>query len=171
MLVFEDGWLVFQGRRCSFSLGSGDVVFTKIEKGEMSFQFAALGENHEVRFQTQASLDFKTAAETWKREASKLSGEVFPPLVPNENAQSALKAIAMASLTSCLFFGVYEWIVQSLSAWVTASLLVVFALGLVLYFRRATEQLARVAQGLPSLPPLWKLSPSRRRLSRSTRTE
>ncbi|GEM_PF-2701911 len=93
LVSFEEGWVVFTGRRCTFSVGAGDVRVIKRGKSELQFGFEGPGGDHKARFALTSSETFAQASLEWIHAARRSEGAVFPPTRPAPSAPSAGAAL------------------------------------------------------------------------------
>ena len=90
LVSFEDGYLIYMGRRCAFSLGGRDVHVTQTDLTALKFEFRGPGGKHAAHLQLRRNDDFHKAVIAW-RSARKSSPEsVLPPSLPDPALPRAL---------------------------------------------------------------------------------
>lgn len=162
LVAFEDGYLVYMGRRCAFSLGAADVNEVKIEGGKLEFAFPGPAGRHKVELHTPRHRPFLAAAARWKGQAARSDTPVLPPARPDPNLPVPL-VVGAETL---------PLLAVALAAWATApggalGLVILLALAVLipLYAAHQFAALRRLARGEPPRPPL--LGRGRRRRGRA----
>lgn len=85
LVAFEDGYLVFMGRRCAFSLGAADVSAVTTEPGKLKFAFPGPAGEYTAEITTTRSEGFGKAMARWKADAARSASPVLPPVHPDPN--------------------------------------------------------------------------------------
>ncbi len=150
LVAFEDGWLVFTGRRCTFSVGRADVEGVKFERSRLEFSFAGPGGTFSAQLDFRSADDLKTAVQEWRREGRRSEGTMLPPVVPNEPARRTIRAIPQVAFAVLLLALVALWI-WGVGEGAIAGLILggtCLLIGL-LYTHDATAALRRIERGEP----------------------
>ena len=83
LVAFEDGFLVFMGRRCAFSLGARDVRVGKVAGTELEFEFRGPGGHHEAQLEFRRSARLWSALLDWRKASRRSPERVLPPARPD----------------------------------------------------------------------------------------
>jgi hypothetical protein len=165
LLAFEDGWLVYSGRRCAFSLPASAVKPRVSDKSNLSFGFGPPGDERTAFFTSQSSEKFKRSASDW-RNAERVPAEaiVLPPEVPNETAYGLQRFILSLCVVVALVLGSVLLFahLRHLNSILTA-LMLAFGLPIAgIYLLESHRSLKTIEMGLPRRTAIWNRPIGRR---------
>ena len=157
LVAFEDGYLVFMGRRCAFSLGARDVRVTQMSLTEAKFEFRGPHGKHAAHLQWRRNRDLSQAVLGWRAARRRSRESVLPPVLPEPSFPRAL--IVSMNALPLLALGVAFLALRSAGLtergipFIGAAVTLAVAVGLATV---QTIELGRLSKGEPrvSLPPL-----------------
>jgi len=101
LLSFEEGWLVYHGHRCVFSLPASAVDGRAfIDKNTLSFSFGPDDDPRRAYLMAVSSEKFKEAGLRWKSAECEPGTVILPPSTPSESAFKTLYSYAIFSAVS-----------------------------------------------------------------------
>ena len=109
LLAFEDGYLVYMGRRCAFSLGARDVSVKKMAENECEFTFRGRKGDHTAHLQWQKNEDVLESIVRWRKAERRSCESVLPPAVPDSSYSRAV----------ILFVSALPWLVFAVACLLT----------------------------------------------------
>ena len=168
LLAFEDGWLVYSGRRCAFSLPASAIRLRLTDKSNLSFGFGPREDERTAFITTKSSERFLSEALIWRNAQVGSTGTVaLPPSLPNETAYGALRTIkVMGAFAASGLLGALLTIGGRIEDTLAFWLILGFGVPLgVIYVRDALHSLQALALGLPRRTPIWPraIAPGRHR--------
>ena len=96
LLLFEDGYLVYMGRRCAFSLGGRDVKLTKLAENECEFVFRGPEGRHIAHLQWTKNEWAFEAITAWQKARRRSGESVLPPVTPGPSYTRAVVVLVNA---------------------------------------------------------------------------
>ncbi len=97
LVSFEDGWLIFTGRRCTFSIGAADVFGRKWKGSDYYFRFPANDGELKVRMIGFPDTQFRLGILRWEYDARTSESPVYPPRLPQEYLRRRVRRIPLAA--------------------------------------------------------------------------
>ncbi|RYG25331.1 hypothetical protein EON82_07570 [bacterium] len=157
LLAFENGWLVYSGRRCAFSLPASAVRVRTIDKTTVAFAFGPPEDERTVHLTTASNERLQQEAAAW-RDAESVEGEavVLPPLRPDETGFAAVKSIAGFAAMAVLILALCLIFFPGQKTQLALLTLAVSIPAVGIYAVEAQRALRRVANGLPRELPIWR---------------
>ncbi len=152
LVSFVDGWLVYTGRRCAFSVRREDALWLKADDKRYGFAFEGPAGKHLATLTVTEGGRFGKAYWDWSRAENVEGGPVLPPSVPNETAFVLYRSWAMLVLAvfGVVLAGLLVASEAKLGSRIISALFVAFALpATVVYARESRRALSRIADGLP----------------------
>lgn len=156
LVAFADGWLVFSGRRCDFSLRSGDVSVKATDSRNLAFAFDGPEGEHRASLLFRGDRRLHNVVLNWMGNHKVAGKPVFPPVVPNPPAYAAVQATGFAVLISLAFVAIWAHFDLRGLTWPLKLLFGAALPALALYFWHVPRALRRLARGEPRRP-VWKL--------------
>lgn len=157
LVSFEGPWLVYTGRRCTFSVRSSDVRFRTVDRTNLGFRFGPAEDERTASLTFKAHDALQRQASDWRACRDENEGRaVFPPLVPNETAWNFLRSLSAAGLFGAgllVAFGLFHRTFPTLL--LIAACLSMGAPGVTLYVTQSRKALRRIASSEPRRPLLW----------------
>lgn len=164
LIAFVDGWLIYTGRNCSFSLRKQDVIKFATPDQQVIIDFLGPHHRHVIEFRGADTKAFAKAMREWRHGPVAEGEPIYPPVVADRSA------VRLSEMTIGLgiIFGLLAIIVclllHKVGVRVVATVLFSsFAIGFLVigfYMRRS---FARLAHNLP-LQKGFVLSPSAYRM-------
>lgn len=153
LIAFHEGWLVFSGRRCSFSLRPADLIESGINRNGGWLTFRGPAGRHVALFTVREIGAFQREWAAW-RKADPPEGEaVLPPSVTN--ADSRWLPMLWTGTAGLVFLGaiVLGLVKNTALDFLLCALLILVSAGGAYYGMAARRALARIAARLPYRRP------------------
>ena len=110
LLSFENGWLVYHGHRCVFSLPASVVDRKMVDKNTLSFAFGPDGDQRKAYLMAVSSEEFMKAGLRWKNAECEPGMVILPPSTPAESAFKTLYSYAVFAAVSLVgLVGMSYW--------------------------------------------------------------
>jgi hypothetical protein len=150
LVTFAEGWLVYSGRQCSFSVRHEDVTGVIIDSKRYGFLFRGPAGRSSASLYVSEPGRFGKLFRSWA-EASDVQGKpIYPPVVPTEEAMRGYGYLAVVGLVFSALLAMYS-VRQSepLGHWFFGSFALIFLLLSSCYGLVGREAVARIQAGLP----------------------
>lgn len=156
LLSFEGPWLVYTGRRCTFSVPASAVKVDAVGPTSLTFRFGEADDERAAHLTVAKDEAFLVAAVAWGANTEEEGGlAVLPPISPNETAFGAIRSFAaFFAFAAILFLVGRALLIQHFGRlyWVC---LVLGVPGAALYLAASRRALLRIASGEPRRPLIW----------------
>lgn len=154
LLSFEDGWLVFQGRRCVFSVSAKDVALRSLSKNAFDVTFGPDDQVRQAHFTVFGKPKLIETVTAWTGGPIPEGQGVLPPQTASDSAIKAL--FPLAAIVGLLIVAAI-WLLMpthqgSLLAVVCVSIAALYSLG---YLVESARVLRAMRRGDLTAGPFW----------------
>jgi len=156
LVSFEEGWLIYSGRRCVFSFPVSAVRDIGIDKKSLTFSFGPDDDQRTATLSIASNVRFLTAAKAWQSaQETDAQSVVLPPLTVNETAVVAHRSlVALTGLATCILLLAVPFLQLLRGVTYFVAWAVVAAMGV--YLLNESFKLRVLMAGHPRRLPFWR---------------
>jgi hypothetical protein len=152
LLSFADGWMIYTGRQCAFSVRRSDVLGVIADSKRHGFQFRGPAGRCTVYFVASENGRLGGAFKAWSEATDVPGTPIFPPVVPNEEAKLLFRWWPVFGILGATFMMLYAGRQKHLyEQWFIGAMGLIATAGVFYYGHLGRQALERIARGLPFL--------------------